>query len=86
MALEQIGKAAVTVAAAGVLVLVGMHADPQKVHADDWDNQQNLVAIGLRIAPSFINMKCKDPSLVGMELHRQCPGGLQHVPWIGSSE
>jgi hypothetical protein len=66
MALEQIVKATVAVAAAGIIALVGMELSSMKVYADDQDSDQNLAAIGLKIAPAFINMKGKDPTLVGL--------------------
>src|ERR1700730_11140985 len=66
MALEQIVKATVAVAAAGIIALVGMELSSMKVYADDQDSDQNLAAIGLKIAPPFINMKGKDPTLVGL--------------------
>jgi hypothetical protein len=67
MALEKIAKAAATLFAAGIIVLVGMQFGSVKAQADnDQDSDQNLAAIGLRIAPSFIEMKGKDPTLVGL--------------------
>ena len=44
--------------------LVAMKLSSMRVHADDEnDSDDNLAAIGLRIAPSFINMDGKDPNL-----------------------
>lgn len=66
MAFERTAKAAVAVAAAGVIALFGMMVGSPRAHADDSDTDQNLAAIGLGIAPSFINMSGKDPTLVGL--------------------
>jgi hypothetical protein len=67
MAHEQIVKAAVAVSVAGLIVIVGMHLGSVKVLADDEkDSEENLVAIGLRIAPDFINKQGKDPNLLGL--------------------
>jgi hypothetical protein len=66
MALDQIVKATVGVSAAGIIVLVGMQLGSMKVHADDQDTDQNLAAIGLRIAPVKLNLTGKDPALVGL--------------------
>jgi hypothetical protein len=59
-------KATVAVSAASIIALVGSGLGPVRVHADDSDTDQNLAAIGLRIAPKFINMTGKDPTLVGL--------------------
>jgi len=37
-----------------------------RTHADDSDTDANLAVIGLSIAPPFINMSGKDPTLVGV--------------------
>jgi hypothetical protein len=67
MALKQIVKTTVAVSAAGIIALVGMNFGSMKVHADDRNSDhEDLAAIGLRIAPAFINMKGKDPTLVGL--------------------
>jgi hypothetical protein len=59
--------AAVALSIAGTLVFVDMHLASTRVHADDqWDSEQQLAEIGLRIAPSFINIDGKDPTLVGL--------------------
>ena len=64
--LERILKAAAAVSAAGIIAFAGMHLRSLKVHADDQDTDQNLAAIGLRIAPVYLNMAGKDPTLVGL--------------------
>ena len=52
---------------AGIVVFAGMQLVSMRVHADDEsDSEAELAAIGLKIAPSFINMKGKDPTLVGL--------------------
>lgn len=76
MTLVQIAKAGVVGAAAGTLLFVAMHRGPMKVHADDrgkdqgqgqgQDNDQMLSSIGLSIAPDFIKLNGKDPTLVGL--------------------
>jgi len=66
MTFEQIVKAAVAVCAAGIFAFVGMPLGSVKVYADASDSDQKLAAIGLRIAPSFININGKDPYLVGL--------------------
>jgi hypothetical protein len=67
MAFEQIVKATVAVsAAAGIIALAGMDFSSMKVHAGDQDSDQDLAAIGLRIAPTFLNTRGKDPMLVGL--------------------
>ena len=59
-------KATAAVAAATIIALAGTWLGTFKVYADDSDSDQNLAAIGLRIAPKFINMTGKDPTLVGL--------------------
>jgi hypothetical protein len=67
MTLEKIVKATVAVSAAGVIALVAVHLGSMKVHAEEEQHsEQELVAIGLRIAPDFIDMRGKDPNLVGL--------------------
>jgi hypothetical protein len=67
MAFERIVRAAVAVSAAGIVVLFGMMlASSKRAHADNSDTDQNLAAIGMSIAPSFINTTGKDPTLVGL--------------------
>jgi hypothetical protein len=66
MTREQIVKATAAVSAAGIVVFAGMALGSGKVFADGSDADQTLAAIGLRIAPSFINMKGKNPTLVGL--------------------
>ena len=75
MAFERIAKTAVALSAAGVMVLVAVHRGPTQVHAQNkgndqgqgqgQDNVQMLATIGLRIAPDFIKLNGKDPTLVG---------------------
>ncbi len=64
--LQQVLKAAVAVSAVGFIALASMHLGSVKIYADEDGSEQNLVAIGLRIAPAFINMRGKDPNLVGL--------------------
>jgi len=59
-------KATAAVAAASIIALVGGGLGSMKVHADDSDSDQNLAAIGMRIAPKFLNTQGKDPTLVGL--------------------
>jgi hypothetical protein len=66
MALKRVVKATLAVSAAGIIVLAGMQLSPQKVHADERDSWQNLSEIGLRIAPVPLNLRGKDPALVGL--------------------
>ena len=66
MSLQQIVKFVVAVSAAGIVALVGLNSGPTRVYADGQDSEQDLVEIGLRIAPDFINMNGKDPNLVGL--------------------
>lgn len=68
MNLSKIAKAAALAACtAGVIVFAGMQLVSMKVQADDAsDSDAELAAIGLRIAPKFINMQGKDPTLVGL--------------------
>jgi hypothetical protein len=66
MALEPIVKASLAVSAAGIIVLAGMHMGPLPVHADEPDSAQNLAAIGMFITPVNLNLRGKDPTLVGL--------------------
>jgi hypothetical protein len=66
MALGRISKAVVAVSAAGIAYLFGMMSGASKAHADDSDTDQNLAVIGLNIAPPFLNINGKDPTLVGL--------------------
>jgi len=46
--------------------LVGIKPGSTRVHADaESDSESSQMVIGLRIAPPFINMQGKNPSLVG---------------------
>jgi hypothetical protein len=63
MTVEHLSKAAVAVAVAGTIALSGMFISSPRVHADD---DQDLVAIGFRIAPVQLNLAGKDPNLVGL--------------------
>lgn len=52
---------------AGTAAIVGIQVTSTRVHADDdRDSEEKLAAIGLRIAPDFINAAGKDPRLVGL--------------------
>ena len=66
MLLQHIIKATVAVSAAGIIALLVMDSHVTKVRADPSDSDENLAAIGIKIAPSFINMSGKDPILVGL--------------------
>ena len=80
MALKQIVKATAAMSAVGFIVLVGLYPGSTKVYASQQDEMKaspakagsqqdsdyNLSAIGLLIAPDFINMQGKDPTLVGL--------------------
>jgi hypothetical protein len=66
MMLEKIVRTTVAVAAAGIIALVSVHLGSMKVHAKEEPSEQELVEIGLRIAPDFIDMRGKDPNLVGL--------------------
>jgi hypothetical protein len=66
MALGKIANAAVAVSVAGIIILAGMYVSSKKVHADEQDSVQNLAQIGLNIAPVYLNLTGKDPTLVGL--------------------
>ena len=66
MTFKRVVKATLALSVATTITLVGMKLSSKRVHADEPDSDANLVAIGLRIAPSFINMEGKDPNLVGL--------------------
>ncbi len=68
MKLRRIAQAAALAACtAGIIVFAGLQLVSMRVHADDEsESDATLAAIGLRIAPSFINMQGKDPTLVGL--------------------
>jgi hypothetical protein len=68
MHLRNIAKAAApALCAAGILVFAGLQLVSNRVHAaDESESDATLAAIGLRIAPPFINMDDKDPTLVGL--------------------
>lgn len=60
-------QATLALSVAATIILVGMKLSSQRVHADDENESDDaLAAIGLRIAPSFINMQGNDPKLVGL--------------------
>src|SRR5579863_10334038 len=59
--------AAIAVSTAGIIGLAGMQLGSHRVHAQDQsESDATLAEIGLKIAPSFINMQGKDPTLVGL--------------------
>lgn len=67
MALERLVKTTLlTVFAASLVVFTALRLAPQKVHAGEENSDQNLVEIGLRIAPHFIHIEGKDRDLVGL--------------------
>lgn len=59
-------KATVLICGALFAALICTHFVPIKAHAEEQDSDENLVRIGLRIAPSFINKEGKDRNLVGL--------------------
>src|ERR1700676_4510103 len=62
-----VSAAALAASVAGTIVFAGMQLVSTRVHADDEsESDAQLAAIGLRIAPPFINMQGKDPTLVGL--------------------
>jgi hypothetical protein len=66
MVLKQIVKATVAVSAVGTIAVASMYLALSTVHADERESDENIVAIGLRIAPAFINMQGLDRDLVGL--------------------
>jgi len=66
MTLVKIVKGTVVLSAVGFIILAGMYPGSTKVHADASDDDAYLAAIGMSIAPSFINIAGKDPTLVGL--------------------
>ena len=67
MTFKAILKATLALCVAATMSVVGMKLSSKRVHADDeTDSDAALAAIGLRIAPPFINMQGKDPALVGL--------------------
>ena len=67
MTFKRIVQVTLVLSVAATLTLVGRKLSSKPVHADDEsDSEAVQVAIGLRIAPSFINMEGKDPNLVGL--------------------
>ena len=67
MARERLVKTTLLIlSAASLFTFAAVRIVPEKVHADDQDSDQTLVAIGLHIAPDFINMDGKDRDLVGL--------------------
>jgi len=60
-------KATLVLSVVATITLVGMKLSSKRVHADDeHESDDALVAIGLRIAPSFLNMEDKDRNLVAL--------------------
>ena len=55
---------AITTVSVCILAIGGLGVS--KAHGDDSDSDQNLALIGLKVAPSFINMAGKDTTLVGL--------------------
>ncbi|SRR5579883_29480 len=66
MKLDSVRKSAVLFCAAGVIAAVLLSSRSVSVHAVAQDSDENLAAIGLQIAPSFININGNDPTLVGL--------------------
>lgn len=65
MALDRIRKASAALAVTGVIMFLGMNLTSPQVRAQQ-DSEQDLIAIGLKIAPSFLKLAGKDPNLVGL--------------------
>ena len=67
MKLARIVPAALAACAGGTVLFAGLQLVSTRVHADD-DSEPDakLVAIGLKIAPSFIKKEGKDRNLVGL--------------------
>ncbi|HXY51722.1 MAG TPA: hypothetical protein VEI01_19905 [Terriglobales bacterium] len=63
---ERIVRVTLATSAAGIIAFAAMHARSVKVQAHEHDSDDDLVEIGLRIAPDFLNMTGKDPKLVGL--------------------
>jgi hypothetical protein len=67
MTFKRIVEATLALSVAATIALVGLKLSSQRVHADDDnDSEARLIAIGLRIAPPFLNMEGKDRNLVGL--------------------
>ena len=67
MGLERIVKASLAISAAGIFAIVALHAPSAKVQAHEQDRgEDDLVRIGLSIAPDFLNLNGKDRRLVGL--------------------
>jgi len=67
MTIKRTLEVTLAVSVAVLLALAGLKSRVQRVHADDdRDSDAALAAIGLRIAPSFINIDGKDKTLVGL--------------------
>jgi hypothetical protein len=59
--------AALALVIAAVITFVGLQVVTPRAHAqDNGDTEQSQIAIGWRIAPSFINAQGKDHALVGL--------------------
>jgi hypothetical protein len=66
MTFKQIVTASLALSMAGAIILVGVRQSPQKVYAGEQDSDHELAEIGLAIAPVHLNLKGKDPMLVGL--------------------
>jgi len=66
MSFDRIVKIAAAVSVAGMIAFVSTQLGSRTVHADEQDSNKNLVAIGLRIAPTFLKTEGKDRDLVGL--------------------
>ncbi|MGA8617906.1 MAG: hypothetical protein WB660_05230 [Candidatus Sulfotelmatobacter sp.] len=66
MDFERIVKATLVMSAAGIIAIAAMYAPSVKVQANEQGSDDDLVEIGLRIAPDFLNLKGKDLKLVGL--------------------
>lgn len=63
---KRVKAAALALVTAGVITFVGVQVVPRAHAEDDADSEQLQIAIGWRIAPSFINAQGKDHALVGL--------------------
>jgi hypothetical protein len=68
MTFKRIVLAALACSAAAMISLVGIKLGSTQVHAadDETEGEAGQVAIGLRIAPSFLNTEGKDLELIGL--------------------
>src|ERR1700676_3389799 len=58
--------AAIAVSTAGIVAVITLLISHRVRAEDESESDAKLAEIGLKIAPPFINMKGKDPTLVGL--------------------